>query len=61
MAQTTCGHEGCTCEAAEGEYCSDYCARQGNDAARTAADSSLGGHECHCGHAHCDAVAATSE
>jgi hypothetical protein len=44
---TTCGHEGCTCEAREDGYCSDYCAKHGSHEGHVA-------HACHCEHAGCD-------
>ena len=57
MAET-CGHEGCTCEARADGYCSDYCAQhaQGEHSEVSGHEEN---HECHCGHATCDAVAAT--
>jgi hypothetical protein len=48
MADNTCVHEGCTCEAREDGYCSDYCAGHGSHEGHVA-------HECRCGHAGCDA------
>ncbi|MGI9097483.1 MAG: hypothetical protein ACR2H2_03150 [Solirubrobacteraceae bacterium] len=47
MAENTCRHEGCTCEARDDGYCSDYCASHGGHESHVA-------HECHCGHAGCD-------
>ncbi|MEA2128401.1 MAG: hypothetical protein QOJ85_1292 [Solirubrobacteraceae bacterium] len=47
MAVTACSHEGCTCEAREDGYCSDYCATQ-------AAAGEHEGHDCHCGHVACE-------
>lgn len=48
MAQTpVCLHEGCTCVAVEGEFCSDYCRR-------------MTGQElvvCGCGHRDCAGTA----
>lgn len=51
MTDTICGHEGCTCQAREDGFCSDYCAehvgeRHGDEA-----------HQCGCGHAHCEMAA----
>ena len=51
MAET-CAHEGCTCEAREDGYCSDYCA-QPAVAESTEAETEARG--CHCGHAVCEA------
>jgi hypothetical protein len=51
MAET-CAHEGCTCEAREDGYCSDYCA-QPAVAESTEAETEAKG--CHCGHAVCEA------
>jgi len=48
MAEKTCDHEGCTCEAREDGYCSDYCALH-------ARDEGEGALECHCGHVSCEA------
>jgi hypothetical protein len=58
MAATPCGHEGCTCEAREDGYCSDYCATQAADAAGAATAAEHEGHECHCGHVACEESAA---
>jgi hypothetical protein len=52
MAATPCGHEGCTCDAREDGYCSDYCAAQAPDTA--AAAGAHEGHQCHCGHMECE-------
>jgi hypothetical protein len=46
MADKTCAHEGCQCEAREDGYCSDYCARHGSHEGHEA-------HDCGCGHASC--------
>jgi hypothetical protein len=51
-----CGHEGCTCEAREDGYCSDYCAQPAVAGSAEAADDHEG-HACHCGHAVCEASA----
>jgi hypothetical protein len=57
MAET-CAHEGCTCEAREDGYCSDYCAQPAvADESSTEAAPDHEGHGCHCGHAACDASA----
>ena len=53
-----CSHEGCTCEARADGYCSDYCAQQSGAGHREVAGDHEG-HECHCGHAACEEVAAT--
>ncbi|HET9723674.1 MAG TPA: hypothetical protein VFR44_07510 [Actinomycetota bacterium] len=43
----SCGHTGCTCQAAEGqEFCSDHCREH-------AAMSEHPDHACGCGHAAC--------
>jgi hypothetical protein len=53
MTEEICKHEGCTCTAGENGYCSEYCA---NHAGQDSDDSAP--HECGCGHAVCDTVAA---
>jgi hypothetical protein len=58
MAETRCAHEGCTCEAREDGYCSDYCAQPAEGESTEAAHDHEG-HACHCGHASCDATPAT--
>jgi hypothetical protein len=53
MTDGTCKHEGCTCEAGENGYCSEYCA---SHAEHDAADETAP-HECGCGHMHCEHAA----
>lgn len=48
MADTTCGHEGCTCEAREDGFCSDHCAQHAGEAHGDDA------HQCGCGHVRCE-------
>jgi len=43
MADVTCKHEGCTCPAPDGEYCSDYCRQHADHPGQE-------GHDCGCGH-----------
>lgn len=40
---TSCMHEGCSCPATEGEYCSDYCRENAGKDVET----------CGCGHTDC--------
>jgi hypothetical protein len=50
-APPRCAHEACTCEATEGEYCSDYCREHaGKDVV-----------SCGCGHRDCDGTMEEAE
>jgi hypothetical protein len=49
MAQSECGHAGCTCMG--DPYCSDYCRDHG--------DHADGDHGCECGHPECAGTRAT--
>jgi hypothetical protein len=40
-----CAHEMCGCDAAEGQYCSDFCKNPTGDIE--------GGSDCGCGHSTC--------
>jgi hypothetical protein len=51
MADDTCGHDGCTCEAREDGFCSDYCAAHPDHEGHEGHDA----HECQCGHTVCEA------
>jgi len=46
MTEETCGHPGCTCEAGENGFCSEYCATHPQP-------EGDGTHECGCGHGAC--------
>lgn len=50
---TTCGGEGCTCEAGPSGYCSDHCARR-----RENAPGDTSSQQCGCGHSDCETVPA---
>lgn len=55
MAENTCAHDGCTCEAREDGFCSDYCAAHPDHEGHEGHDA----HECQCGHTVCEGEAAT--
>jgi hypothetical protein len=51
MTDATCGGAGCTCNAGENGFCSEYCKDHAESAGHVA-------ETCQCGHDDCDASAA---